>query len=195
MPFLKRVANVGQLEFDGGGLAGRERFRLLKAVAESAAHDIAADQLLIAAHAHAGRVRIGVGVIVGIDVDQLDDPVRVGAGRGDVQVGDDRPRQGDVLLQNVGLVNEDVRPARGEALVGAHVVGLHAATDLVDVRHQPGWVADEFVEAGLGGAGLNGESALSVENGASTAACSAVAMWHAHAIGLFPFQRSTLSAD
>ena len=52
-----------------------------KAGAKTAAHHIAPHQLLIAPHPHAGRVRARIRVIVGINVDQLDDPVRIGAGR------------------------------------------------------------------------------------------------------------------
>ena len=50
-----------------------------------AAERLAADELLVAAHLHLGRVRIRIRVIVRVDVDELHHPVRVGAGRADVE--------------------------------------------------------------------------------------------------------------
>ena len=57
----ERVIDVVELEFYFGRLAGNERFGDFEAVAKFAAHDIAADELLIASHTNAGRIGVGTG--------------------------------------------------------------------------------------------------------------------------------------
>src|SRR5688500_19877410 len=57
-----------------------ERLGLFEAVPEPAAEALPPKQLLVSAHLHAGGRRRVVGEFVGIHVDQLHDPVRIGAG-------------------------------------------------------------------------------------------------------------------
>ena len=85
-------------------------------------------------------------MVVPVDIDQLDDPVGIRARRRDVELDRDRPGEGEFLLENIGLVDENVGPARGEALIGAHVLRRHECADLVVVRHRPGRIADVLVE-------------------------------------------------
>ena len=59
----------------------------------------------------------------------------VGAARRDAEARADRPGGPHVLRQRLGLVDEHVRSPRGEALVGHHVLALHADRDVLDVRH------------------------------------------------------------
>ena len=113
-----------------------------------------------------GRVRVGVGVVVGIDVDQLDDPVGVGPGRRDVQR---RPRSARRRSRRRSRARRSGRrarrAARGEPLVADHVLGGHADGDLVEERHRLGRIADVLVgRLGLDPAGgLEGELAAGVE--------------------------------
>src|SRR5437016_9462150 len=74
------VIGIRQDPFDLRHFSRFKRLGLREAVAELAPHGFAADQLLIAAHLNARCVRSGVWIIAGINVDQFDDPIRVGAG-------------------------------------------------------------------------------------------------------------------
>src|SRR5205823_12290630 len=73
-------------------LVGRKRLRLFQAVAEFAAHHVAADELLKTAHVHPGRVRIGIGIIARADIDHFYDPTGTGAGPRDLQIDPNPPR-------------------------------------------------------------------------------------------------------
>ena len=148
MAGAERVVDVLHGERYRRRLARRERLRLLEAVAELAAHHVAAHQLLIAAHAHAGRVRVRIGIIVGIDVDQLHDPVGIGArsSRRAARPGSGRRWSRPRRARRSG------RPARraGEPAKRWSAImysAAHADGDLVDVRHRLGRIAEVFVEA------------------------------------------------
>ena len=88
----ERVADVGQRELAPSSARPARTARASRSCCGTCRGTLAADQLLVAAHA-ARRVGFGLGVreVVGVDVDQLHDPVGVGAGRGDVQLDLDRP--------------------------------------------------------------------------------------------------------
>src|SRR5690348_7795381 len=64
------MADVGHGVIDFLHLAGRERLGFFVAVAEAAAHQLPAHELLVAAHLYAFWVWIGIGEIVGIHIDQ-----------------------------------------------------------------------------------------------------------------------------
>ncbi len=55
-----------------------------------------------------------VGVVVGIDVDQLDDPVGIGPGRRNEEPGLDRAGDRDILGELITLVDQDIGPAGGD---------------------------------------------------------------------------------
>jgi len=81
MPLEKGVLNVGQLEGGRGHAARNERLGSLEAVTEFSANDVPADKPLVAAQADVRWIVLGIGSVVGVDVDQLDDPVRARPGR------------------------------------------------------------------------------------------------------------------
>jgi len=91
------VVHLAQFILDGFDLARHERFGLFIAVAELATQRIAAHQLLEAAEAHCGRANIAAPLgcraweAGRVDIDQLDDPVGVGATGRHEQLGRDRP--------------------------------------------------------------------------------------------------------
>ena len=73
---------VDGVEIDSvlGHLARRYRLRMLEALAETRPEDLVRDHQLVAGH---GRF---LRIILGVYVDQLDDPVRIGAGSGGEQM-------------------------------------------------------------------------------------------------------------
>src|SRR5262249_2507417 len=79
MTAAKGVINVFQLVLDRSWHVWLEGLRILKTVAELAAHYVAAHQLLMPAHPHAGWIGIRIGIVVWINVNQLHNPIRVGA--------------------------------------------------------------------------------------------------------------------
>lgn len=84
------VLNIGQIECNLCHVVRDERFGPLEGVAEFPPENVAADKPLVAAHADIHRIIPGIGCIVGIDVDQLDDPVSICARRRDIELGPDR---------------------------------------------------------------------------------------------------------
>ena len=88
---------------------------MLQAVAEAAAHDLARQVHLEPPHGNIAERR--VGRVIRVDVDHLDDPVRVGARRRHGDVGQDRPGDRQVLVERFRLVDEDIVPSRREPLV------------------------------------------------------------------------------
>ncbi len=166
MAGAERVERVGHHVLDARHRARLERLRLLVAVPELAPHHLAADELLISAHARrpapldravGGRRRPRVGVRV--DVDELHHPVRVGAGRRHLEARPDRAGQRHVGLEHVGHVGQHVRATGGETLVVHHVRGRHADGDVIDVRDRLGRVADVLVEGLAAGRRGPGEPA------------------------------------
>ena len=141
------MRHVRHGELDNGDFARLERLGFRHAVAEFAAERFAAHQLLVATHPHAGRVRFRIRKIVGVDVDQLHDPVRVGAGGAHMQFDFDRPRDVHILLQHIPLVDEHIGAAPGEALVGGHIFIVHADDSFLHIRHGLGRVGYELVES------------------------------------------------
>ena len=79
------VKNPRKLVFHFVRLAGLKRHRILKTLSEFPAKGLSTNKLLVAAHAHTLRVRVRVRIIPRINIDELDDPVGVRAGGGDVQ--------------------------------------------------------------------------------------------------------------
>ncbi len=80
----------GSVKVTGVICPGTKGVGCSRLVAEFAAHHLCADELLIAAHDELARVGSRLGRIVRIDVDQLHDPVGVGAARRDIELGRDR---------------------------------------------------------------------------------------------------------
>lgn len=141
MAGLKGVMHILQRKVDGFDLSGGKGLGILVAVAEPAADDFAAHHLLIAGKGLScflgvpGWIALvsvlvngltlaefgGVLVVVGIDVDQFHDPVGVGLGGGDAEVGfeiaGDTQRRG----QRCGLVGQDIVAGCCESLVVGHV--------------------------------------------------------------------------
>ena len=100
-----------QVDDEGEHGVGRDRFRLLERTAVATAQDVARDHQLVAAHGAA------LLTAVRIDVDELHDPVGVGARRGGEERGGDIARDGEIGLERRGLPSEHVGAAVDEALV------------------------------------------------------------------------------
>lgn len=147
MAAAESMKNIGDGELDFCDFAGLEGLGLFEAVAELATKDVATDELLITAHFDVSRIRFGIVIVPGIDVDEFDDPIGVGASGGDVQRGDERTGESEVVVERFGFINEDVRTRRSEALVvdgiGARIIGG-------DFHCEGNWfgrIADVFVES------------------------------------------------
>ena len=161
MAATEGVVDIGHHPLHLFHLARSEGFGLGKAVAEPAAHGFAAHQLLIAAHVDPGGIRLGIGIIFGIDIDQLDHPVGIGAAGGDEEGGGERAGEGHVGIEHIGLVGEHVGAGGGEALIFHHVLARHPRGLPADVGHGLGGIADVLVEFGACRLGwVEGEAAL-----------------------------------
>ena len=106
---FERVRHVLHVECHLRDLARREGLRVGEAVAELAAHHLAPDELLEAAHGVvAVLVRQLARRVGGVHVDQLDDQVGVGAGGFEEQRGEQVARECEVFRQLVGCEHQHV---------------------------------------------------------------------------------------
>src|ERR1700748_173278 len=104
--FFEGMGYIRDGEFYRFDLTGFERGWFFEALTESAAHDLAVDEHLVAAHrvglgqvvSSYGSGRLGfVAEVIGEDIDHLDDEVGIRAAEADLEVGDDRSCQGKVF--------------------------------------------------------------------------------------------------
>ena len=91
MTGAESVIHVRHLIGDPGNFVGLEGFGLVITIAEAAAKNFAANQLLVISQMHVLGIAFVVGVIAGIDVDEFDDEIRIGAGGGDEEFWLDGP--------------------------------------------------------------------------------------------------------
>ena len=162
---LEDMVLVNQVNVELGHPVRDERLRLLEALVVAAAEHLAGDHELVAAHARL------VGVLVGVDVDELDDPVAVGPrGRGE-EAREDLARDGHVRAERLGLPAEHVGPVVDEALVlgqpgePAGVVRVGHLDRPPPVGHRARRVRDVAVELPVAfpGRRVEGELAAGVE--------------------------------
>src|ERR1700676_2721955 len=101
------------MQVDGKGrhFAWRKRLRFLEGIAKTAAEDLVGNHQL-----EAGKLPI-FRKLLRIHVDQLDDPIAIGAGGGSEELGSDLAGEGDVFLEFAGLPGEHVVAAIDKALV------------------------------------------------------------------------------
>ena len=123
-----------------------DRLRILEARAIASAEDVHRDPELVAAH-------LGLaGDFVGIDVDQLHDPVGVGAARGRHQMHDRRAADTHGLGQHRRHVAQDIGTIGDEALIHQQPAAPGVAVDEPgrprDERHGLGRIRDVLVVAG-----------------------------------------------
>ena len=100
-----------QVEFVKPGLVRRDGFGSFQAVVITAAEDVCGNHQLVAAHFFLARD------FVGVDVDQFDDPVGIGAAGGCDHVSDGLSADFDGLAQFIRNKGQHVRPPGGFALV------------------------------------------------------------------------------
>ena len=91
------MAAVPEAELDLRGLPRHKRRRAGKTVSVSAPEDFPGQQHLEISHSYALGIWRVVGRIPSIFVDELDDPIRVRAGRRDKERGSNRTRDGYVF--------------------------------------------------------------------------------------------------
>src|ERR1017187_3939933 len=138
-------------------------FGALEARAETGAQDFVGDDQLEAGHV--GVRGWVVGGVLGVNVDQLDGPIGVGAGGGSVKFGDDVTGDMDGVSERVGLPGENVGAMIDEALVlhqpdGPVRAGISRRNGTRAVWHGVGGIADVFVvRGGAGGGGVEGQAA------------------------------------
>jgi len=77
MAATKCVVDAGQIEMYRGGLVGLKRLRLLKTVAKFRTERLASDHLLVSTHVYIPGIRHWVRIIHGVNVNQLNDEIRV----------------------------------------------------------------------------------------------------------------------
>ena len=127
-------------------LSGGDGLGLLEALAEPDAVDLVGDHELVAGERF---IRL-----FGIDIDQLDDPVAVGAaGRGE-ELRDDRADDVEILRQGLGLVAEHVGAEVDEPLIldqplGPLAIRIERRDRPGVVGHGLGRVGDVLIEARL----------------------------------------------
>ena len=150
---------VAQADRVGRDFVRDDGLGLAVAVAEARAEDLAGDHVLVAAER-------GVGVIVGVDVDQLHDPVGVAAaGRGE-EVCDDVAGDRELLLEGLGLPGQHVGTAVDEALIlGLPQVPAIVVDRPVLERHRVVGVGDVLVVGVAIGRGrrVEGDGAVSAK--------------------------------
>jgi len=146
------VIGVGKIEAIEQRLVGSDGMGSFEAFAIAAAEDVAGDHELIAAE-------FGLaGNFVGVDVDEFDDPVGVGAAGGSDEVGDRLAADFDRSLENVGGEDENVGAAGGLTLVVDEPFGpseTGAVGNRLDGSCAEGnglaGIGDVFVERSVGG--------------------------------------------
>ena len=142
MSFEKPVVLAVQVDGQRRHLVWGERLRFLEARAEAAAEHVVRHHQLPPSELPVG------GGLVRVDVDQLHDPVAVGARGGNEQVSGDVPGDGHVLRERVRLPCEDVGAVLHEALVLHEPRG--PAGGLRGVRRRDGPVAVRYRVGGVG---------------------------------------------
>src|SRR4051812_32917359 len=99
---------------------------------------------------------IGVGereiVVSGVDVDEFDVEVGVGAAGGDVEMRREWSGDGDIFGERIAHVGEDVGTLGSEALIAEHVFLWESGGGVGDEGYGMRGIADVFVIGGfLGG--------------------------------------------
>ena len=85
MAATKGLEDIEKLEFHLVWLAGLKWHGVLEALAELTAEGLASHKLFITAHLYPGGIRIGIRLIPWVNVNELDDPIGIGAAGGDVE--------------------------------------------------------------------------------------------------------------
>ena len=131
MSALEGVIHVLHGENYFFNFVGRKGLGLFETMAEFSAEGFAANELLIAAHDEGRRSNVGgpgggIGarsielafrIIRRVDVDEFYVPIGISAGGGNEKVRRDGADDGDIFLEDVGLIGEDVVARRGETLI------------------------------------------------------------------------------
>ena len=126
MPRAEDVVRVGQGEAVGERLVGDEGPGRFQALPVAAAEDVGRDHELVAAHRRLGRH------LVGVDVDELHDPVGVRPAGGGDEVGDRLAADLQGLGQHVGHEGHHVRAAGSLTLVVDEPLGPGPAVVVAD---------------------------------------------------------------
>ena len=173
------VAGVGQGEAVQQRFIGHDRLGGIEVLAISAAEDVGGDHQLVAAHGGLA------GDFVGIDVNQLDDPIGVAAaGRGD-EVGDGLAADLHGFGQHLRGEGHDVGAAGGFALVVDQPLGpresvavAHRLMGAGAIRDRLRRVGDVFLEcsvAGFRGGEVELEAGVEVQRGQANLVIAGVA--------------------
>ena len=144
---------------------GLQRRRLFKAVAKARRKRLAAQKHFIAAWLEDARRRIirrlhplrqAIGqfvsgqrvlVIVGKDIDQINDEIRIRTAGRTEKFRLDAAGHGDVFSQWLSLINEHVRTRGRKTLILSHEIARIVERDLLRVRNGIPGIADVFVVA------------------------------------------------
>ena len=146
MSLLKGVMLVQETELDPDNLTGNEGLGVGIAVTKLAANHITGQEHLKSPHAHLVGIGLVVRGVIGIHIDQLDHPIRVGSRGGDVQIRHNGTGNTYLFLQHLALVDQNVGPAVNESLIlhdpqvpleGAHLRGI---------GHRLAGIADKGIE-------------------------------------------------
>ena len=151
VPLAERVVAVAQIELDPCHSTRYHRAGGFIALAVLRTHHLPRHQHLEMSHAGARRIGRVVGHVAGKDVDQLHDPVGVGAAGGGLERGDDRSDDRHVLGERLALVDQHVRAARGEPLILDHPQVALRGPHLGAEWHRLPWIVHELVIARTAG--------------------------------------------
>src|SRR5690349_913323 len=121
MPAAKAVVDIRHGEMNRLDASRCERFRMFKAVPEFTAKWFSAHELLITAHLRICRPGLRVWEVIRININQLDNEIRIRSRRGDVKSRRDRSREPSVFFEGLCQIRQNISAARSETLVRHHI--------------------------------------------------------------------------
>lgn len=129
------MVNVQHREVDVRGLTRLHGGRVAQAAAKFGAHHVAAHKLLKS--------------VIGISIDDFDDPIGVRGARGDDEPRLKRTDHRNIVRERSGLIRQDIRAVRGKSLILSHVVRIHVKPVIANKGDRMVWIANIFVVDGV----------------------------------------------
>lgn len=110
VPFFETVAFVSNVVADFCYFSRNKGFGIGEAAAVFAAKYVCAHQHLEMSHPNILRIGNVIRSVTGIDIDELDHPIRIGPVGGNEKIGDDRTGNGDIFRERRGFKHQNIGP-------------------------------------------------------------------------------------